>query len=293
MAVSSASIKINGQTYPLTYNSTTQKWEATLTAPGVTSFNEANHVFAVTATATNTAGTTGTGSTTLRVLEKVAPVITIVSPTNGAFVSNSQQPVVFTVADEANGSGIDLSSLTVTLDGTTVAAGTLNTTAVTNGYQVTYTPASAVTDGSHTITVDVDDNDGNSAVQKSTAFTVDTIPPVLNVTSPAEGSITANSSCVVAGSTNDATSSSVTVEVTLNGVSQGNAAVSGGGFSKTITLAEGSNTIVVTATDSAGKSSEVTRTVTLDTSVPVVGTISITPNPVDAGATMVITVEVS
>ena len=51
-------------------------------------------------------------------------------------------------------------------------------------------------------------------------------------------------------------------------------------------------TIVITATDAAGKVSTVTRNVTLDTSVPVVKSATITPNPVDAGATMVIAVEI-
>ena len=49
----------------------------------------------------------------------------------------------------------------------------------------------------------------------------------------------------------------------------------------------------MTATDAAGKASSVTRSVTLDTSVPVIQSAAITPNPVDAGATMVISVVIS
>ena len=98
----------------------------------------------------------------------------------------------------------------------------------------------------------------------------------------------------MSGSTNDATSSPVTIKITLNGTDQGSVTVgSNGSFSKAITLANGSNTIKVTATDAAGKVSSVTRTVTLDTSVPKVVSATITPNPVDAGATMVISVEIS
>ena len=105
------------------------------------------------------------------------------------------------------------------------------------------------------------------------------------------GLITAAAALNVSGVTNDATSSPVTVTVRLNGVDQGSVSIGGNGsFTKAVTLASGSNTIVVTATDAAGKSSSVTRTVTLDTSVPVVQSASITPNPVDAGATMVIRV---
>ena len=78
------------------------------------------------------------------------------------------------------------------------------------------------------------------------------------------------------------------------GTSQGAVSVgSDGSFTKNLTLANGSNTIIVTATDSAGKVSTVTRKVTLDTSVPEVTSATISPNPVDAGATMIITVVVS
>ena len=98
----------------------------------------------------------------------------------------------------------------------------------------------------------------------------------------------------VAGTTNDATSSPVTVSISLNGADQGAVTVgSNGSFSKSVTLADGENTIVVTATDQAGLSTSVTIHATLDTSVPVIQSATITPNPVDAGATMVISVVIT
>jgi ABC-type sugar transport system substrate-binding protein len=60
-----------------------------------------------------------------------------------------------------------------------------------------------------------------------------------------------------------------------------------------VTLVEGANTIVVTSTDALGKKTSVTRTVTLDTKIPVFTSVNVTPNPVDAGATYVISVKVS
>ena len=68
---------------------------------------------------------------------------------------------------------------------------------------------------------------------------------------------------------------------------------SDGSFSTEITLEEGENTITVIATDTAGKSTTVTRTVTLDTAAPVITAITLTPNPVDCGATYIIEVTVS
>ena len=300
MAIQTVQANVNGTWHNLTYNPENQRWEATITAPGATSFNQPGGYYNVQVRATNTAGTQGTadGSTLpglqLIVKETVAPVITITSPSNGARVTNSNQPVTFTVIDEAGGSGIDLESVVVKLDGSAVSAGEVTHSAVTNGYSFTYTPASPMGDGSHTVTVDASDNDGNAAAQKSTTFIVDTVAPSLNVTSPTDGLVTNNASITVTGTTNDATSSPVTVTVQLNSQDQGAVTVgSDGSFSKAITLANGANVIVVTSTDQAGKSTSVTINVTLDTSVPQIVSATITPNPVDAGETMVISVQIT
>ncbi|HHW90928.1 MAG TPA: hypothetical protein GX745_08520 [Clostridiales bacterium] len=304
MAIQSVQAYLNGTWYTLNHNSATGKYEATLTAPGTTSWHQPNNVYAMQIKATNTAGTVTTVDTTddtvgnalkLRVLETVKPTINITSPGAGSYVTNNKQPIVFQLRDEAGGSGIKISSLALKLDGGSAignSAAGMVCNAVTNGYDCTYTPQTALSDGSHTVTINVSDNDGNAATQVSRTYTVDTVPPVLNVTSPANGFITNSAALVVQGTTNDATSSSVTVTIKLNGTDQGAVAVSGGAFTKSLTLANGSNTIVVRATDAAGKYSEVTITGTLDTSVPVISSVSITPNPADTGETMIISVEV-
>lgn len=299
MAIQTVRAQVNGQWYTLTLQSN-GKYEAQITAPGATSHNQPGGYYNVTVEATNTAGTSATADAStleglkLYVRETVAPVITILSPSSGAYVTNNRQPVVFTVTDESGGSGVDLDSVVVKRDGSTVSASEITHSAISNGYSFTYTPGSALGDGSHTVTVNASDNDGNAATQKTTTFTVDTVPPTLNVTSPTEGQIVSSASLNVSGTTNDTTSSPVTVKISLNGADQGNVTVGGNGsFTKTVTLAEGANVIVVTATDSAGKTSSVTRNVTLDTSVPHIVSATITPNPVDAGQTMLISVEVS
>lgn len=297
MAIEQVRAQVNGSWYVLTLNSQTGAYEASVQAPSATSFNQPGGYYNVSIEVTNTAGTTVTKDGSdfdglrLVVVEKVAPVITIISPTNGALVTNANVPVVFTATDEAGGSGIDASSLVVTLDGETVASSEITSSAITGGYQFTYTPAAALSNASHTVTIDISDNDGNEAVQQSVTFVVDTVPPSLNVTSPAEGLITNNASLTVAGITNDVSSSPVTVTITLNGAGQGSVPVeSNGSFSKAVTLAEGANVIIVTAADTAGNVTTVTRNVTLDTSVPVILSANITPNPVDAGTTMLISV---
>ena len=68
---------------------------------------------------------------------------------------------------------------------------------------------------------------------------------------------------------------------------------SDGSFSKDLTLVVGTNTITVVARDAAGKTTTVTRTVTVDQTAPVIKSITINPNPVDCGKTYIISVEVT
>lgn len=304
MAISLVKVYVNGSWYNLTYNSSTGKYEGSITAPGTTSYSQPDHVYALQVQAVNTAGTTVTvgvsdptvgNSLKLRVLEKVKPTITITSPGGGSYVTNNKQPIVFQLRDESGGSGINLSTLSLQIDSMTAVGSSspgMVCNAVTNGYDCTYTPQSALSDGSHTVKINVSDNDGNAATQASRTYTVDTVPPTLNVTSPANNFITNTATLTVQGTTNDSTSSPVTITIKLNGVDQGAVNVSNGSFAKAVTLANGFNTIVVTATDAAGKSTTVTITGTLDTSVPIIQSVTIVPNPVDAGATMLISVEV-
>lgn len=306
MAISTVKAQVNGTWYDLVYNGTSGKYEKTITAPNTTSYNNnTGHYYPVTIQATNTAGTIKTVNDTdatlgsslkLAVKEKIVPTITVTSPGAGAYVTNSKQPVIFQIRDEAGGSGINISTLALKVDGGfAIGNGTAGMvcTAVTNGYDCTYTPQTALSDGSHTITINVSDFDGNAAVQSSRTYTVDTIPPVLNITNPANNFITNTASLVVQGSTNDSTSSPVTVTIKLNNVDQGAVTVTSGNFSKSITLAEGANTIIVTSTDAAGKATTTTITGTLDTSVPVISSVTITPNPADAGASVIISVAVT
>jgi hypothetical protein len=303
MAIASARVQINGAWHSLAYNSSTGKWEATITAPSITSFNQSGGYYPVTVEATNTASTKTTVTTAdltvgnslkLVVKEKVAPSITIISPSAGSYFSNNKQPIVFTLRDEVNGSGIKLSTLRLKIDGgNDVLYNSMGMTysPATNGYDFTYIPPAALADGAHTVIINVADNDGNTAIQKSVSYTIDTMPPTLNVTNPANSFIVATPSITVQGQTNDATSSSVTVDIKLNGVNQGTATVdAGGNFSKAITLAEGANTVVVKSTDGVGQYTEITITGVLDTTSPIVSGVTIAPNPIDAGATMLISV---
>lgn len=293
MSVNTVKYTFQGQTYDLTYNSETGKYEGTIPAPAKSSYSQADHKYGGTVVATDDAGNETTVSEThstlgeslkIRVLEKVAPVITISYPTASAFITNANPEIAFKVTDDD--SGVNADTIKLTVDGQEVA---ITKTSVTGGYECKYTPATALSDGEHTIAVNASDNDGNAAAAKSVTFTVDTVPPTLSVTNPADGLVTNEETLTVTGTTNDVTSKPVTV--TVNG--QSTTVNADGSFSKTITLTSGSNVITVVATDKAGKKTTITRNVTLDTGAPVIQAITITPNPVDAGQTFIISVEVT
>lgn len=291
-AIKTVIATVNGTDYTLTYNSSTGAYEASITAPTKSSYNQTNHVYGITIKATDVAGNVATDtSKTLRVKEKTAPVVSFTTPTSGAGLTNNKPTFKINVTD--TDSGVDLSTFVLKIDSGAAITTGYTTTAITNGHTITYTPTTALSDGSHTITASVSDYDGNVSTTASITIKVDTAPPTLTLTSPTDASFTNNASCTVSGTTNDALSSPVTATITVGGKDVGAVTVgSNGAFSKVVTLAEGANTIVVTSTDALGKSTSVTRTVTLDTSVPVFTSISVTPNPVDVGVTYVISVKV-
>jgi hypothetical protein len=299
MAVDSVKAILNGTEYTLTLNPGNGKYEANIIAPATTSWLQEDHKYGITVIAEDTAGNKTTKDRTdatlganlmIRVLEKTKPTVNILSPSSGARVITSKPTIKFTLLDAH--SGIDLSTLSFKIDGTDYVAGGLTTTAITNGYECTYIPPTALTENSHTITISVADNDGNASTVASSNFVVDTVPPALNITTPSNNLITNTAALTIQGTTNDTVSTPVVVTVKLNCIDQGEVNVVGGAFSKEITLSEGSNTIVITATDAAGLESSVTRTVTLDTVAPIIKSVSLSANPVDAGSTFVITVEV-
>lgn len=301
MSVKTVKAVINGTTHTLTYSSSSGKYEATITAPNQSSYPETNHYFNVQLTAEDDAGNETTIDSTnptlgdnlkLYVKEKTPPVITITSPTEGATITNNKPVITWSITD--NDSGVDTDTVSIKIDSQAAITEGIIKTPKGTGFTCSYTPTIALTDGEHSIVFNASDYDGNAATAKTVTFKVDTVPPTLSVTSPTNNLITNTAKLTVTGTTNDVTSSPVTVKITLNSTDQGAVTVqSNGSFSKSISLNSGVNTIVITATDSAGKASSVTRTVTLDTGAPVFNSVTITPNPVDAGQTYVISVDVT
>lgn len=293
--VKSVKYTFQGQTYNLTLNDDTGKYEATITSPQKSSYKEQDHKFGGKIDAEDDAGNITTVDQThsslgeslkIRVIEKVAPTISITYPTSGAFITNANPEIRFTVSD--SDSGINETSIQLLIDSKPIT-GEIQKSESGDGYECSYTPDLALDDGSHTITVNVMDNDGNSANEQTQSFTIDTTPPTLEITQPTEGLITNSNSITVIGTTNDITSKPVTLTINEEVVE----VQQDGRFEKEISLISGNNKITIIATDKSGKSTTIVRNVILDTGAPVIHGITITPNPVDAGKTFIISVEVT
>lgn len=304
MAVKTVKAVINGQTYDLSYNSMSQNWEATISAPNQTSYNQSGHYYSVQIKAEDDAGNITTKdasdevlgeSLQLRVLEKNPPEITITYPTSDAHLGNSSPKIEWNVVDGELESGVNETTISIKIDDDPEITGeAVSKEGISNGFKCSYTPSEPLSDGIHVITFKANDNDGNSAETKTVSFSIDTVPPTLNITSPTDNLVTNQSSLTVSGTTNDTTSSPVTVTIQVNsGLAESVEVQENGAFSKEVTLAEGANVITVVATDSAGKQTTVIRNVTLSTSAPVIVSVSIVPNPVDAGKTFIISATVT
>ena len=222
MAVKAVQVVINGQTHTLTYNAKTKKYEATITAPSTSSYNQNGHYYNVKVKATDEAGNSVTKDATdttlgsslqLKVKEKVAPVISITAPSSSAKLTNNKPVINWTVTDAD--SGVNPSTIKLIIDSQTITTGITKTQSGKN-YTCSYTPTTALSDGTHIIKVSASDYDGNVATQKSVTFTVDTVPPELSVSAPVDNLVTNQSSLVVKGTTNDVTSSPVTLTIKLN-----------------------------------------------------------------------------
>jgi uncharacterized repeat protein (TIGR01451 family) len=166
-------------------------------------------------------------------IDKTGPAITITGVSDGS-IGNSAVTPVFSATDPHLG---------------TVAV-TLNDQPFTSGTVIT-------AEGSYTLTVTATDTCGNNSTQ-TVRFTIDTTPPVIEITGFTDGACV-NVNVIPAFSATDPRLDTVTATLNdqpfLNG---------------TIVSAEGDHTLRVVATDTAGNSTTVVRTFTLDKTAPAI-----------------------
>jgi len=200
-------------------------------------------------TASDTAGNTAlaSGASATFVIDNSGPTLTLSSLADGSVTNNATLNITGTVSDSESG------AKSVTVNGTpaTITAGS-------------FSIAITLAGGANSITITATDNSDNTT-SISRTVTLDSMAPGLTITQPADNIITGNTSVDVTGSVDDATA---TVTAKINGGSAISATMSGTDFRLTLNLIAGLNTIDITATDVAGNSSSVKRTVTSDSSEP-------------------------
>lgn len=245
-------VKVGEQWHDLTYNPATARYEAEIAAPDNTSWHEPGHHYSLAVEASNDTGfsaeATGDSMPGLlwRVLEVTPPEMELVSPPEG-LITNSQPEIVLTATDD--GSGLNLESLDIRLDGTPDMAGA-TVTHIENGIQVVYVPTVPFSEGIHHLLADISDNDGNAA-ELALEYIIDTTPPVLSGEVWDGRAIVDTESISLAGRATDL--SGAQVSVTVNGKDTEAVTVAADGrFNHEIPLEVGENDIVVTAVDIAG-----------------------------------------
>ncbi|MCX8173904.1 MAG: Ig-like domain-containing protein [Thermoplasmata archaeon] len=173
-------------------------------------------------------------------LDTKAPTLTVNSPAPDAIVSTS----------------------VITVTGTTEK----NAVVTVNGNYATVDSAgnfaAVVTLAEGTNAIQVTSRDAAGNIAKTTVNVVlDTIAPVVTVTTPVEGAIFATGTAAVAGTVVDA--NLATLKVNGNVVT-----VTNNTFSTSVTLTEGANAITLEATDLAGNAKTVVVNVVMDTQAP-------------------------
>lgn len=188
------------------------------------------------------------GSAAITIVDNIAPTIFNFSPQDGSFINNNQPTISASYNDV--GSGIDIATLHVLVDGNVVAP-------VINPAGFVFSPG-IMLDGKHTIDVTISDKSGNTTHNTSN-FTIDTIPPAISGLADKVAEATSANGAIVnyaAATATDALTANPTI---------GNSQASGTQFPIGVTV------VSVTATDAAGNSSTATFKITVqDTVSPVV-----------------------
>ncbi len=206
-------------------------------------------------TATDTAGNegTGSGSVTVDATAPAAPSVELANDTGSSTTDLITSDGTLTVTPNEAGNTIEYST-----DG---------------GSTWSTTPPSA-TEGSNTVTVREIDPAGNPSATASITFTLDTTAPIVDVDDIA---LTNDDTPELTGTIDDPTA---TVTVTVDGVDY--TATNNGDGTWTLaddvvdTLADGTTTVDVTATDTAGNEGTGSGSVTVDATAPDIDQLKIT-----------------
>ncbi len=225
------------------------------------------------------AGHIGTSNAVTFTVDTEAPVVTLTSPTEGAFVKTSTP----TVSGQGGAAPWDAQRLAVKIYEGTSTTGSV--VASSSGVSVkggtwSYVP-SHLNDGVYTAQAEQGDEAGHDGVSNAVTFTVDTTPPALTLETPQNGEVLATSRPTFSGLAGHATGdhSLVTVKLYQGSSVSGSptqtltVASETGGWTTAGSgpaLANGVYTARAEQSDEAGNRTERTVTFTIATNSPIV-----------------------
>ena len=186
------------------------------------------------------------------IVDITPPELTIAMPADQEVVAGSLATVTICVRDE-NGTTIT-SSPPLVWSPSTFAAPTMGESDA----------SFALVEGANALTITATDEFGNSTT-RSVTIRLDTVVPAVSITEPADGAILGLASATLSADVADATATSV---VSTPAGIEALLVAGGGSVSGTVALAEGANTLSVSATDEAGHSGGTSITVLIDTTPP-------------------------
>ena len=286
-----------GQQYNASYSPETQEWSVDIPSGSESSYGQSNHTYPIELHAFDAAGNetimyatddTYGDQLNIRVLEKTKPTATIKSPTQGSVLGSATQDIVMELQD-AGGSGLNMASVIFKVNNIQVTEGVSWSDGADGKKTCTY-HATNLSDGSNSVSLQVTDNDGNVSDVAEVTFVISTSAPTLNVTSPTDNLLTNSNKVTVAGTAAAGSDAVTLTEVTING--EPAEVGEGGAFSEEIVLTEGENTITIIAKDSLGKTTTVTRHVTVDTKAPIISDVEAEATTVVANSTIHLTFKI-
>ncbi len=224
-----------------------------LTAPNVLTFTPSaplvnNTIYGVTVSgAVSFGGNVQSGMFTSRFVspETTPPMLTVSTPASGAFINNSKPTISITFSDALT--DINVTSASLILDGHPVTGSAGSTF-------LSFTPATSLTDGTHTFTASVLNNAGILGTLSS-SFVVDTAPPSTATLSGITAGQVLTGQISISASATDSISGIAHINLLVDGVVQ--VSLTGATFAGTLDstrLPDGPHNFTVQAVNNAGTS---------------------------------------
>ncbi len=242
-------------------------------------------IYTVYAVATDSSGVTGVPLSGSFTIDTLVPTVSITGPANGSITKNNQ-PTFTASASEPGGSGVASVQFQFSANG---GADWINAGPAETAAPFSYTLPYAMDDGTYAVQAIATDNAGNFAFSSTTtpiSFTVDTTPPIVSLTAPANNSFTNNNQPTLTATASDNPGGSGLAIVQFqfadgqgNNWANAGAPESNGPFTYTFPapLADGAYEVHAIAVDNAGNGTvSAVVSFSIDTTPPIV---SITTEP--------------